>query len=486
MTRQVDWILRLFCLGPLFECLRPGVLRATAVALETGGLVEAASTYWATAPTVRWLGYGFCLAIVVSGPRRALLLGLAVAQIADVASAISHNTLSSGYAEKGLLLIFSCGVASMMWIDRGEAEARAARLRSLMRALATVGFAFVALNKTNVDFLDPAISCSRNLMAELGDRIPFAAPFVSLTEGEAWVSWLMELLLLPALLLFPRIGPIYVLGFFMGVALVGPRATCFVFMAIALTFLPKEDFDRVQLDARWVRVVAGVALLLSTIFWVLALDDARRFAPLQLISRVGFMTLVLWMLSLLGVNAWKQPLREPRGSSVWRGAPMPTRVIAASVLTLLLLNELSPYLGLKSKYSLTMWSNLRTDAARSNSYIVPAALRISERADRALLRVSSIRPLDPSVAPPRPNGGPPRQLMPFVASHATTLKRLRQMESAFGSLSISIERGTERRRFTGVGPGSDFESFIEETRPSVDWFDGRVMTYARPQACLGP
>ena len=486
MTRQVDWILRLFCLGPLFECLRPGLLRGAALAFETGGLLEAGSTYWAAAPAARWASYGFCLAIVLLGPRRTLLGGLAVAQVIDVALAISHNTLSSGYAEKGLLVLFSCGVAGMAWLDQGEPEERDARMHSLMRALAGVAFAFVALNKTNADFLDPIVSCSRNLMAELGDRIPFAAPFAAMTEGEAWVSWLMEALLLPLLLLLPRIGPIYVFGFFMGVALVGPRATCFIFMALSLTFLPKGDFDRVQLDARWLRILAALALVISSVFWMVALDDARRFAPSQLISRVGFMSIVLVALALLARNAWKRPLREPQGTSVWRGAPIPARAIAASILALLFLNELSPYLGLKSKYSLTMWSNLRTDESRSNSFVFPEALRFSQRADRALLQVVSIRPLDPGVVPPNRDGRRPTGLMPFVASHGTAMARLRQMESAFGALQVELLWGAERQQFTGVGADSEFEAFIAATRPRVDWFDGRVMAHARPQLCLGP
>ena len=41
------------------------------------------------------------------------------------------------------------------------------------------------------------------------------------------------------------------------------------------------------------------------------------------------MSMVLLCLALRATNAWKRPLREPQGASVWRGAPNPARTIAA-------------------------------------------------------------------------------------------------------------------------------------------------------------
>jgi hypothetical protein len=41
------------------------------------------------------------------------------------------------------------------------------------------------------------------------------------------------------------------------------------------------------------------------------------------------MSMVLLCLALLATDAWKRPLREPQRTSVWRGAPIPARTIAA-------------------------------------------------------------------------------------------------------------------------------------------------------------
>lgn len=40
------------------------------------------------------------------------------------------------------------------------------------------------------------------------------------------------------------------------------------------------------------------------------------------------MSMVLLGVVLLATNAWKRPLREPQGASVWRGAPNPALTIS--------------------------------------------------------------------------------------------------------------------------------------------------------------
>jgi hypothetical protein len=288
------------------------------------------------------------------------------------------------------------------------------------------------------------------------------------------------------LLVVPRLGAIYTWVFFAAIATVGPRATCFVFMAMSLSFVPASDFARIQLSSRGVIGGAALSFLGSTFFWVMALDESRRFAPTQLISRVGFLTLALVGIGLLVMNVWRSHEREERRPSGFRSGPKIAGVVAALALSLLLVNELSPYLGLKTKYSLTMWSNLRTDAGRSNSYVFPEALRISSRVDRSLLLVTRVAPVARVKPPSEGSARAGTGLGPFVAGHATAMARLRQAETRYGPIRFELFHDGERYAFEGTGPESGFASFIEATRPGVDWFDERVMTLGRPQRCLGP
>ena len=77
-------------------------------------------------------------------------------------------------------------------------------------------------------------------------------------------------------------------------------------------------------------------------------------------------------------------------------------------------------------------------------------------------------------------------LGPFVAGHTTAMTRLRRAEKRYGAIRFELFYDGERRVFDGAGPESEFASFVEATRPRVDWFDERVMTLGRPQRCLGP
>jgi len=485
-SRSLDLILRLFCLAQAMVCLRPFIFKGAIEASYRGGWEAAFASIASSAPPTRWGVYGICVAVVAAGPRKALLVALAVAHLVDVAAAISANSLSSGFAEKGLLVFVSLAAALHVVLDRDEDEVAAARMLGTLRALAAIAFAMVALNKFNSDFLDAANSCAGMLNAELGRRIPFAAPIVPLLDLTPWLSLLMEALLLPLLLFRSRIGVAYVWAFFANVALVGPMSTCLVVMSVALVFLPRSDWANLAWPTRRLAGTVAGAFVVASGFWTLALSQTGQLGIGQFPSRVLFLTIALTGLAVLVPNARKDLISADGDGersttpdpSPFRGAPVAVSVMASMVVGLFGLNEAAPHLGLKTKYSLTMWSNLRSDAGRTNSYVFPEWLRLSGNVDRALLRVDQIEAKRPGAAP--------GSLAPFVAGHRSAAARLKHLEEKYGALRFRVRVAEEELDFEGAGRGTAFARYVARSQPAVDVFDGRIMTLERPQSCLGP
>ena len=66
-----------------------------------------------------------------------------------------------------------------------------------------------------------------------------------------------------------------------------------------------------------------------------------------------------------------------------------TVMLLWTVVALVAFNGLNQYLGLKTKTSFTMYSNLTTEADRWNHYFMPAALRIAHFQDELIEIVST-------------------------------------------------------------------------------------------------
>ena len=116
---SLDLIFRLFCLGQLFECIRPFVIEGAARHYASSGFEGAVANLISTAPPSRWAVYAFCLAVLFTGTRAPLLVGLAGAHVLDVGLAFTSNSLSTGYAEKGFLVFICLGAALLAVADRG-------------------------------------------------------------------------------------------------------------------------------------------------------------------------------------------------------------------------------------------------------------------------------------------------------------------------------------------------------------------------------
>jgi hypothetical protein len=137
-------------------------------------------------------------------------------------------------------------------------------------------------------------------------------------------------------------------------------------------------------------VVLGAAALI-----VMGVVQLLPEATIAIIKPKGAsLALCVWILTwgvLLAVN-WRHWLVM---------VPTPRRTFAAGhavfavALVLILVNAASPYLGLKTRFSFTMFSNLQTEPGRWNHVVIPEAVRIFDT-QRGLVEFGDVS--DPVLA----------------------------------------------------------------------------------------
>ena len=217
--------------------------------------------------------------------------------------------------------------------------------------------------------------------------------------------------LIPTLLVFRRtrfLGILVGMGFAMVTALAGHAPFAGFGWSFYLLFITPGMLGRAVVTARrafparvrgwrmsasstpagW--LAAGAAGLL-----VMGLMQIVPPDVVALAKRYGAsLALCLWMLAwavllLRNWRHWSQPRHAGRGRF---GAG---NVVFAVALILILVNAASPYLGLKTRFSFTMFSNLQTEPGRWNHVVIPEAMRIFGLQD-GVVRFESVS--DPVLA----------------------------------------------------------------------------------------
>jgi hypothetical protein len=315
--------------------------------------------------------------------------------------------LPSPYNHTAVLGVVGGGVALWWLVDRGAAWRHdpslfLARVGPVVRVavLMTWGLAFFA--KLNHGFLDTVASCAIWIV----DQVPLVTVPGWAATGVVIGTLAVEALV-PLLLLVRRtrlLGVALALVFHVVAAFGGHTAFSAIALSLYLFFLHPEHVRasaewaleriprRATLAAWWRHPVTAVVLLGILVGGMGVIHQApapwnargRRFVPL-----VAYLPLAAVYAAALLAG-----LRRQGGRLVDAGGAGSLRlggVVPALIVLVLAMNAANPYLGLKTGWSMTMYSNLRTEPGEWNHLLVPERVRVFGWQDD-LIRIHDAHP----------------------------------------------------------------------------------------------
>lgn len=262
--------------------------------------------------------------------------------------------------------------------------------RTVLAVQLLLVYAVAAVAKMNTGFFDPSLSCAATMVS----RLPWS--HLSFFDGSwkvvasIWGTTAVEVTL-PVLLAVRRsrmLGLVVGGAFHAVLALTGNVPFSALALALYVAFLPSDTPTRLRALAatrpglgRWAdrarRVSRSPAALPVTVAWWLAGAALFTRGPGLRSALIEHGTALLMVAAL--ADGILVVLYLARGGS-HRHSPTSLRVrhpISVAGILVLVANSLSPYVGLKTDSSLTMFSNLHTEDGQWNHLFIPSAIRIS-------------------------------------------------------------------------------------------------------------
>jgi hypothetical protein len=251
---------------------------------------------------------------------------------------------------------------------------------------------YAVLHKLNWDYFNLNISCSTFLLQGYAERLPFVPDNIVVRWMAVWGTIVIEAAI-PILLCFRNtrsagillgFGFHYFLSFHPHIGLYSFSAMLFALYAL---FTPVDFPAKIQIIAK---DIIGNSLQ-KTVF-VFRVLSVISIAILLVIALLGedFIAHAIYKLTLIGLCLWcgwglllivTYVLYMRRCKLELEGAFAMFRIRPVGfwfVPLLILLNGMSPYLGLKTQTSFSMFSNLRTEGGISNHIFMPSSLQIND------------------------------------------------------------------------------------------------------------
>ena len=277
------------------------------------------------------------------------------------------------------------------------------RLAPVLRLGVILVYLFAALAKMNHGFMDEVNGCAR-VLADDVFAWTFTPPGMDQIAPVLAVATIVIELSIPVALIFRRTRLLAVfvgIGFHTMLAVAGHAPFSGFAFVFYWLFLPDDMPERLarvrdrllplaaDLRSRartWLRspagaatAVAAVALAAGVAGWAGPPSDLREF-----LAMVAFLAFAVVATALLVLAVWDPaPLR-------WRPdmfrLPHPVLLIVPLALVA---NGLSPYLGLKTENSFTMYSNLRTEEPFWNHWFMPQEMQVFDMQDRPVRVIAS-------------------------------------------------------------------------------------------------
>ena len=360
------------------------------------------------------------------------------------------------------LLLLVSGVCLLIWVAWVALRARRLpdagilfeQIAPFFAVQLLLVYAVAAVAKLNTGFFDPDISCA----ASMSGRLPWS--HLSILAGSwrvvasIWGTVIIEVAL-PILLAVRRSRMVgLVLGgvFHAVLGLAGNVPFSALALAFFVAFLPSDTPSRLfHLTAtrpglvRWASraermsrsvaafpVAVGCWLIGAAIF-----PDEPGTGPTLLSDGMGLLMVAAFAGGILVVLALA---RGGSQSGSARSLRIHHPVFAAGIL-LMVLNSVSPYVGLKTESSLTMFSNLHTEGGQWNHLLIPEAVRVFPYQDHPIRILASN---DPAL---QAHGQAGVRLVPFELD-----RHLRSHPGTIATYTTTDARGD---KVLTAGPGDD-------------------------------
>ena len=259
-----------------------------------------------------------------------------------------------------------------------------------LRAQILLVYVAAAIAKMNTGFFDGDVSCAASMAGGIAWFYPSLLDGSWKTTPSIWGTVLVEATL-PLLLAIPRTR---LLGLAVGgafhtlLALAGNVPFSALAMALYVAFLPADTPGRLRVLAarrpglgRWARRMARwarspIAFPAAAVAWIVG-AVAFSFAPGVGGALISHGTRLVFLLAVAAAGVLLALCLTRGGRLAYRRPPrrLGHPVFVAGILVLMA-NSLTPYVGLKTESSFTMFSNLQTEAGLWNHAFIPEAVRV--------------------------------------------------------------------------------------------------------------
>jgi len=309
------------------------------------------------------------LLAIIRAPSLRSLGALALAQVAHVAI-----DLPDVPNHRCILALVNLALLMAMLVRRTPADVLDA-VGPAARAITVMLYGFAAFAKLNHDFVDVTVSCAAQFYGHITKWWPPFPDGSEIRRGVVFGTIAVESLL-PVALCIRRLRPLAVGGgllFHFGLALDATKAFLnfsSVMFALLLLFLPRDCLASL---GSVVGRRSGARLELAILFVAVAAAGVAGAADWERFGGLFYwVRQLVWSTYAVAILAFTA--RWCLTSSVPE-APLPRPPLGVlAVLLLALLNGLAPYLGLKTRTTFDMYSNLRLEADGSNHLLVPRSL----------------------------------------------------------------------------------------------------------------
>lgn len=277
------------------------------------------------------------------------------------------------------------------------------RIAPVVRIQVVLVYLFAVLAKLNTDFLDPVLSCGAAMSQDLLGQVPVSL-YASWQDGPAIAGTLLIEALVPIGLLLRRARVATIIGgglFHTVLALAGHVPFSGFAFAFYALFLPDDTSRRLRAlmeGSPRLHAVAGrvagfarspAAFPVLGGAWVVT-AAGFTYGPEAfgtLVARAAVALFVVYALVLAAVLVGC--LRQGGPSHYLSHAFRLAHPVWALAPALVVLNALTPYLGLKTQNAFTMYSNLQTEEGAWNHLLLPEAMRVFGLQDDLVRIVSS-------------------------------------------------------------------------------------------------